>query len=187
MEHYMRYPRTSTPPSGQFHNSPITLTVIACAVALAACGSSKPQTAAGSSRAGQGIRFADCMRSHGVPNFPDPSGGGGGIQIQIGSGINPHSPAFQAAQQACRKLMPGGGPRTGHPSEQVKNQMLQTSVCMRQHGISGFPDPTVSPPPGIAGFSQVIGRGGVFLAIPSTIDTRSPAFKQAAATCRFPR
>jgi hypothetical protein len=145
-----------------------------------------PQTVAGSSAAAKGIRFADCMRSHDVPNFPDPSGGGG-IQIPDGSGINPQSPAFQSAQQACAKLLPGGSPGRAHPSEQAKTQMLQTSECMRQHGVSGFPDPTLSPPAsGLAGFSQVIGRGGVFVAIPNTINTGSPAFKQAAAACGVP-
>lgn len=182
----MRHARTSKPPNSHRHSSLITLTAVTCAVAIAACGSSsKPQPVAGSSGAADGIRFADCMRSHGVPNFPDPSGGGG-IQIQAGSGINPQSPAFQSAQQACAKLLPGGGPGRAHPSEQAKTQMLQTSECMRQHGISGFPDPTLSPPSGPAGFSQVIGRGGVFVAIPNTINTGSPAFKQAAAACQFP-
>jgi hypothetical protein len=39
------------------------------------------------------------MRSHGVPNFPDPG-------ASLPSGVNPQSPAFQAAQQACRQLEP---------------------------------------------------------------------------------
>ncbi len=64
--------------------------------------------------------------------------------------------------------------------------MLQISQCMRRHGISGFPDPTVSPPSSPAGHSAVLGHGGVFLAIPSAIDTQSPAFKQAAVVCGFP-
>lgn len=182
----MGHARTNKPPSSQRHSALMTLTAITCLVAIAACGSSsKPQGAGGASGAGQGIRFADCMRSHGVPNFPDPSGGGG-IQIPAGSGINPQAPAFQSAQQSCAKLLPGGGPGRAHASEEAKTQMLQTAECMRQHGISGFPDPTLSPPASIAGFSQVIGRGGVFVAIPNTISTGSPAFKQAAAACRFP-
>jgi hypothetical protein len=46
---------------------------------------------------------AACMRTHGVPNFPDPnfSGGGVGVKIANGSGINPQSPAFQTAAKAC--------------------------------------------------------------------------------------
>jgi hypothetical protein len=60
------------------------------------------------------------------------------------------------------------------------------SECMRAHGISDFPDPTLSPPSNPAGYGLALGRDGVFIAIPKTIDVRSPAFKQAAAACGFP-
>ena len=63
------------------------------------------------------------MRAHGVTNFPDPSGSGGGINTR-GTGIDPRSPAFAAAQTVCFKLLPGGGPnaqkasarRSGRPT-----------------------------------------------------------------------
>jgi hypothetical protein len=59
----------------------------------------------------QALAMARCMRSHGVPNFPDPqfqSGPGGGFGIRIGgAGINPNSPAFQAAQKACGGIFKG--------------------------------------------------------------------------------
>jgi hypothetical protein len=56
----------------------------------------------------QGLRFARCMRSHGVPNFPDPKliNGANGQQQAYLPGINPQSPAFQAAAKTC-----GGGPK----------------------------------------------------------------------------
>jgi hypothetical protein len=56
----------------------------------------------------RGLEFARCMRSHGVPNFPDPkviSSSGGSQRVYL-SGINPQSPAFQASAEAC-----GGGPK----------------------------------------------------------------------------
>jgi hypothetical protein len=61
----------------------------------------------------QMLKFSACMRSHGLPNFPDPTFSGGGAQLRVDrkSGLNPNSPQFQAAQKACQKLMPGGGPR----------------------------------------------------------------------------
>jgi hypothetical protein len=156
---------------------------VSSALANSACGLSgtpKPAAAAGS-----GLAFASCMRSHGVPNFPDPSGGGG-IQIQSGSGINPQSPAFQSAQSQCAKLMPGGGPgRHGPPSAQAKREMLAMSECMRAHGVSGFPDPTLTPPTNLGSFSIALGRGGVFLAVPRTINTTTPVFQSAASACRF--
>jgi hypothetical protein len=64
----------------------------------------------------QALKFSECMRSHGVPNFPDPKFEGGGVRIALksGSGLNPQSPQFQAAQKACQGDMPGpkGGPGT---------------------------------------------------------------------------
>jgi hypothetical protein len=55
------------------------------------------------------LRFSACMRAHGVPNFPDPQFGNGKIAIRIGpgSGIDPQSPEFQAAQKACQGELPG--------------------------------------------------------------------------------
>jgi hypothetical protein len=125
------------------------------------------------------------MRSHGVTNFPDPSPGGG-IQIGSSSGIDPSSPAFRAAQSQCAKLMPGGGPGAhGPPSEQAKQEMLALAECMRAHGVSGFPDPTLSAPANPGAFSIAMGRGGVFLAVPRTINPASPVFQSAARACRF--
>jgi hypothetical protein len=64
--------------------------------------------------------------------------------------------------------------------------MLALSKCMRAHGVSGFPDPTLGPPPANPQeFSIAIGRDGVSLLVPKTVDVSSPAFKQAATTCRF--
>jgi hypothetical protein len=51
----------------------------------------------------QGLRFSLCVRSHGVPNFPDPDSSG---RIPDSFGIDQGSPKFQAANQACRKYRP---------------------------------------------------------------------------------
>jgi hypothetical protein len=63
--------------------------------------------------ADQLLEFAQCMRDHGV-NFPDPQFSGGGVMVQVGGGedgtIDPMSEAFQAAQEACGKELPGGAP-----------------------------------------------------------------------------
>ena len=63
----------------------------------------------GGSKEGNPTAFSSCMRSHGVPNFPDPkvSGGAIGLTMSRSSGINPRSPQFQAAQRTCQKDMPG--------------------------------------------------------------------------------
>ena len=61
----------------------------------------------------QALAFSACMRQHGVPDFPDPtfSGSAGKIGFQ-GNGksdLNPNSPTFQAAQQACQGFTPFKG------------------------------------------------------------------------------
>jgi hypothetical protein len=157
---------------------------LGCVVAIAGCGSGHPKTAAASKHLNQGLQFAACMRSHGVTNFPDPSSGGG-IDINVGSGINPFSPAFKTAQTACRKLLPGPLGGKQHPTAQAIAQTRQIAECMRQHGVTGFPDPTFTPPSSPAGYSIVEDRGGVILAVPSTINPRSPVFIQAAKVCHF--
>lgn len=71
----------------------------------------------------EALAMSRCMRSHGVPNFPDPtfqSGPNGGVRIGIkisnSSGIDPNSPAFQAASKECGssfggpKVAPGANP-----------------------------------------------------------------------------
>lgn len=54
------------------------------------------------------LRYATCMRSHGVPDFPDPNGQGL-IQINASGTLEPNSPAFQNAQMACKRLNNGFG------------------------------------------------------------------------------
>jgi hypothetical protein len=52
----------------------------------------------------QALKYAQCLRKHGVPNMPDPSSNG---QFAIGgTGINTQSPQFEAAQQDCESEMP---------------------------------------------------------------------------------
>ena len=128
------------------------------------------------------LAYSRCMRSHGVPNFPDPKQVGDGIQI-AGSepGMNPQSPTFESAQHSCKHLLPGGGRPTRAGQQRALARMLHISQCMRAHRISGFPDPTLASPPSRAAYSAVMSNGVAWLAIPDSIDVRSPAFEQAAA------
>jgi hypothetical protein len=62
----------------------------------------------------QALKFVACMRTHGIPDMPDPVVNAQGVRLEIGgpghSGPAPNSPVLRAAQQACRKLIPGGAP-----------------------------------------------------------------------------
>jgi len=136
------------------------------------------------------LKFAQCMRASGVPNFPDP-GAGGGFLFRTGAGIDPSSPAYKAAQAACRKLAPGGlppgpGART-HPSAQALAHWVKVAQCMREHGTPGFPDPRTSVPSNPTGGAGgvISDRDGVILVLPGNIDTQSPLFTRAAAACGF--
>jgi len=117
-------------------------------------------------------KFASCMRSHGVPNFPDPSAQGG-ISITPSMGIDPSSPQFQSAQGACQKLMPRGQAPSPAQQAQMQTQALKFSACMRSHGLPNFPDPTFS-------------GCGVSLKINSSsgIEPNSPQFQAAQKACQ---
>jgi hypothetical protein len=131
------------------------------------------------------------MRANGVPNFPDPTAGGN-FQLHPGAGgIDFLSPAFNAAQVKCQKLHPlPGVPAPGmatHPSKQALARVLEVSECMRQHGVSGFPDPRTSVPSDAspAEYGFIADDGGAILAIPRSDITAQtgPAYWQAATAC----
>jgi hypothetical protein len=157
---------------------------------IAGCGSSKPgaRTTASTGK-NAGIELADCIRSHGVPNFPDPStSSGGGLQIQgsrsSGSGqsmtvngVSVNAPAFQSAMRACQKDMPRGGKLPPGGIATIRKNAIKFAVCMRSHGVPNFPDPQVQAGPG-GGVGVKIGGPG------SGIDPRAPAFQAAQQKCR---
>jgi hypothetical protein len=172
----------------------LSLLLSACGTApsspVAQLGSTNPTNSSAGTTAGgkyaSALAYSRCVRSHGVANFPDPKqGGGGGIEIGSGSGVNTQSTAYKSAQQSCKDLLPGGGQPTHSEQQQEIALLLHVSQCMRAHGISGFPDPTLSPPSNRAGNSDIMSNDGVWLAIPNSIDVRSPAFERAAAACNF--
>jgi hypothetical protein len=161
------------------NNVSIALAAIGCVAVIAACASSgKPVGTSGSRD--PALLEAQCMRLHGVPNFPDPTPGGPSI---IPNWINPRAPAFTSAEKACARYL-GGGSGQGSGSESEKLELLNLAKCMRAHGLPNFSDPTTSPPPAPPPGSHTgnaIGIGGAYLAILP----RSPALKRAAAACGF--
>jgi hypothetical protein len=83
--------------------------------------------------------------------------------------------------------LPGGGPSAHATALQIK-QATETAECMRQHGVTGFPDPivTATPPainPGEYGAAEY--GNGMFIGIPKSINVKSPAFEAAAKVCNF--
>lgn len=152
-----------------WHRACTTLAVAGSLLAIAACGgSTKPSSLTGSSSYRQAVAFADCMRSHGVSNFPDP---GAGARSAIQSTINAQSPAYRSATRACAKLQPS--PSVPHNlSERSELHLVAAAKCMRQHGVS-MADPKFRGP-------------YITLDVPDQTTMRSPAFQHAEKGCHYP-
>ena len=158
---------------------------VTVAVVLAGCGSTGAPSGTvtnaaspGGKSNNQALELAQCMRAHGVSNFPDPSGN----QIRITPSIA-QSPAFKTAQNACRQYLPNGGqPPVTAPGERAA--ALAFAKCMRTHGVPGFPDPlTIAPSSPPAGAVAIISLHGMTFELGSGLNPGSPAFKQAASEC----
>jgi hypothetical protein len=169
-----------------------TFAAVVAAITIAACGSSAPNrstaasptssptganasTGSGSSSASSTLAFSNCMRSHGVPNFPDL--GSNGIKIEASgqtlsvNGVSVDAPAFLAARQECQKYMPT---QQATPTEAAHQRQrgLEFAKCMRSHGVPNFPDPKV-----------VSSHGGNQVLYLPGINPQSPAFEAAAKAC----
>jgi hypothetical protein len=158
------------------HRSAALVAITTTAVLVAACGNSPSSaTPAGSARPNTGLAFSRCMRSHGVPNFPDPGASGPAIDSQ--------SPAFQFGQQACRQLNPKRSPPVTHPSRSQRRATLRFARCMRTHGYSNFPDPTPHLPR--RGSGTILGAFNEYFVLgPGTgVKPHSAAFLNTATAC----
>jgi hypothetical protein len=192
-------PRSGTPVPLHLPRLPIAV-VGACGVlVIAGCGASrKPSSTSASGQAPAGVAFSRCMRSHGVPNFPDPSTSGS-FQVEISGnhtrvalsdipGVNPDSPAFKVAQAACQNLIPGGLGPSGPATATAMTQARAWAKCMRAHGVPNFPDPRTTIPSHGPPFNGQVNQinGAVFMLPAATINPQSPAFERAATTCGLP-
>jgi hypothetical protein len=159
------------------------------AVLVAGCGPNKPGaggsgsnttsstaavTGSSSEALAQALAYARCVRSHGVPGFPDPvTSPGGGVAFQInggpGSDLNRNNPTFEAAKRACQSLWPpsSGGQPAPAPSAQKLAAEVKYARCMRSHGLPNFPDPNAQ---------------GVFDS--SRFNENSPGFQAASEACQ---
>ncbi|MGP0049818.1 MAG: hypothetical protein ACLPZR_13340 [Solirubrobacteraceae bacterium] len=158
----------------------IALAALLAAALLAGCGggSNSPGSSHSSSPGGHPstahsqqavLKFTVCVRSHGVPNVPDP--GSRGWKNVLGS----QAPAVLAAESTCRRLVPGVMPSSPnqtqtHTPSQIA-AMLAFARCIRSHGFPNFPDPTSS---GDVTHEMVASAG---------INLHQPAVLQAGDAC----
>jgi hypothetical protein len=124
----------------------IPTSVVAAAIVsvlTAGCGGGSSTTGA-TTTPNRLVAYSECMRSHGVPTFPDPNSRGEVPKNRVVAAIvgNPHAPA---AQKACRHLIPEGGlgpPETATSTRTRLADALSFAKCVRAHGFPSFPDPT---------------------------------------------
>ena len=157
----------------------------AVAVLATACGGSAPSSASAPTYA-QELALAQCMRSHGVPNFPDPDASGGytltsngSIEGAGGSSIDINSSQAQAAYGDCRHLLPGA-PSISQLEQQVQQEqqrqaralpaLLKWEQCVRSHGVPNFSL-------GLGGQSPAPGKSGA-------VNPNSPQFQAALTACQ---
>jgi hypothetical protein len=129
------------------------LALIAMVALISGCGSSAPAESGGgggnniAANAQKAVKFAECMRSKGVSNFPDP-GTSGKLTIDAianGSSLDPSTPAFKQAISACKDLEPSGFMGTKRSPEQ-QSAGLKFAQCIRENGVKDFPDPLPNGP-----------------------------------------
>jgi hypothetical protein len=129
-----------------FRRAGVLAALVVMALLTAACGGSTPTHAGGSSPTGtsaphqEELAVAQCMRSHGVPDFPDPTANGDIPNVSADS-LGVSSSVYQSALNACRHLAPDATPSSGAQRRQMLSQLLQFARCMRSHGVPDFPDP----------------------------------------------
>jgi hypothetical protein len=148
---------------------------------LAGCGGSAHPSPPNKVLSGA-LAYANCMRSHGVPDFPDPDSQGefqlrpvrvkNGITTPVEDLVT-SSPAFQSGERACGSFGSAGRQVTAPQEDQEFEQELRAAVCMRANGVPGYPDP------------KLIG-GSIDLEFNGKFDPDAPAFQRAAGKCGKP-
>jgi hypothetical protein len=133
----------------------LALLAAACSGSLSSTGSAGPPNAGGAANSRSAVGYSRCMRSHGVPNFPDPDSSGQ-LPKADPQQLEVSSSRLQAAQRACQHLYPANGgalsaslqqcEETGDCPQamvqQVLNGMRAFARCVRSRGVPDWPDPT---------------------------------------------
>jgi hypothetical protein len=150
---------------------PASPRVVALDTTTTSSTTTAPSTS-GTSAGAKELAFARCMRSHGVPNFPDPDPQGNFPPFNT----DVSKQTSTVANEACKKLLPsGGGGSAGTRGDRQKLAFaLTVARCMRSHGFPTYPDPTA---PGSASQGSGIRFDG------TGIDPRSPKFQSAENNC----
>lgn len=118
---------------------------VAVSLLAAGCGGgSSRSTTAATGTARTALAFSRCMRTHGVPSFPDPDSTGGISKRRlVRLGISESQ--MRAAERPCDHLLPNGGLGPQQTAQQTRARLadgLAFARCVRARGFPSFPDPT---------------------------------------------
>jgi hypothetical protein len=153
------------------------LVTMGCIALLAtACGNGSlpaPSATAGPTRVHAALAYARCMRSHGVPDFPDPTSNGNFVLPS--SSVSSQE---TAANQVCNHLLNVGPPLNAAQTQHALRQLVKYAQCMRAHGVPNFPDPQIT--------SGGIGvpSGFTFDTAGRNLDQKSPQYQTASRACQ---
>jgi hypothetical protein len=86
------------------------------------------------------VKFAECIRAHGVSDFPDPNEKN---QFEYGVSVSPA--VWTKATTACKDLQPPGT-LSGKRTPKQQSAALRFAQCVRDHGVKDFPDPVNGEP-----------------------------------------
>ena len=86
------------------------------------------------------VKFAACIRGHGVPHFPDPDAKGDFV-----FGIDVTPAVWGKAVDACKDLQPPGT-LSSKRSPKQQTASLRFAQCVRDNGVKDFPDPAKGEP-----------------------------------------
>jgi hypothetical protein len=87
------------------------------------------------------VKFAECMRENGYPDFPDPKASGEFPTF----GISVSPAVWTRALRACKELQPPGS-FSAHLSPTQLSAARKFAQCIREHGVEDFPDPVNGEP-----------------------------------------
>lgn len=144
------------------------------AALLAGCARMPGATTGGTNR--NGVAYAACMRSHGVPDFPDAKHGGFNVStsprstVANGVALKETQSQITTANQTCNHYL-GTPANAGPASPQRQQAALAFAQCMRSHGFPHFPDPQVT-------------ANSFRIRVPPGINANSPPFQAALQTCQ---
>jgi hypothetical protein len=86
------------------------------------------------------VKWAACIRAHGVSDFPDP-----GPKNDVNYGVSVSRDVWTGAVSACKALQPPGTLSSKRTPKQ-QSATLRFAACVRAHGVKDFPDPANGQP-----------------------------------------